>query len=133
MSLAPFDDRDGWIWLDGQMVPCRIADGVLTCAFGEIDTDAADGAARMLVRPEDLAVMPAGYQHGPLGEVVRRRFFGHDLVDEVRVDGVEQPVWVRLLSSVPHPVGSRVRLVLRPKSFQLFRDDDRGEPSSASR
>ena len=25
MSLAPFDDRDGWIWLDGQFVPWREA------------------------------------------------------------------------------------------------------------
>ena len=25
MSLVPFDDRDGWIWLDGQFVPWREA------------------------------------------------------------------------------------------------------------
>jgi len=25
MALVPFDDRDGWIWLDGQMVPWRDA------------------------------------------------------------------------------------------------------------
>ena len=25
MSLLPFDDRDGWIWLDGQFVPWREA------------------------------------------------------------------------------------------------------------
>src|ERR1700709_2831496 len=25
MSLVPFDDRDGWIWLDGQLVPWREA------------------------------------------------------------------------------------------------------------
>jgi branched-chain amino acid aminotransferase len=25
MSLVPFDDRDGWIWLDGQVVPWREA------------------------------------------------------------------------------------------------------------
>ncbi|HWL81560.1 MAG TPA: branched-chain amino acid aminotransferase [Roseomonas sp.] len=25
MTLVPFDDRDGWIWLDGQMVPWRDA------------------------------------------------------------------------------------------------------------
>jgi branched-chain amino acid aminotransferase len=25
MSLVPFDDRDGWIWLDGQLVPWRDA------------------------------------------------------------------------------------------------------------
>ena len=114
---------------EGQMVPCRIEAGTLTCVFGDLPTDAADGEARLLVRPEDLAMMPEGYQHGPLGEVVRRRFFGHDLIDEVAVDGVADPIWVRLLSSVPHPVGSRVRLVLRPKSFQLFRPDS-GEVTS---
>ncbi|MCR9220605.1 MAG: branched-chain amino acid aminotransferase [Alphaproteobacteria bacterium] len=26
MSLMPFDDRDGWIWLDGEMTPWREAD-----------------------------------------------------------------------------------------------------------
>src|SRR5690349_19923334 len=25
MSLVPFDDRDGWIWLDGQLIPWREA------------------------------------------------------------------------------------------------------------
>lgn len=25
MSLVPFDDRDGWIWLDSQFVPWREA------------------------------------------------------------------------------------------------------------
>ena len=25
MALGPFDDRDGWIWLDGEMVPWRDA------------------------------------------------------------------------------------------------------------
>ena len=25
MTLAPFDDRDGWIWLDGDFVPWREA------------------------------------------------------------------------------------------------------------
>ena len=25
MSLVPFDDRDGWIWLDGEFVPWREA------------------------------------------------------------------------------------------------------------
>src|SRR3546814_5442400 len=25
MSLVPFDDRDGWIWLDGRFVPWREA------------------------------------------------------------------------------------------------------------
>ena len=25
MSLVPFDDRDGWIWLDGQFVQWRDA------------------------------------------------------------------------------------------------------------
>src|ERR1700685_3316325 len=25
MSLVPFDDRDGWIWLDGELVPWREA------------------------------------------------------------------------------------------------------------
>ncbi len=105
---------------DGQMVPCRIENGTLSCVFGDLPADAPEGEGRLLVRPEDLAVMPPGYRHGPLGEVVRRRFFGHDLIDEVRVEGVEDPVWVRLLSSVPHPVGSEVRLVLRRKDFQLF-------------
>ena len=25
MALVPFDDRDGWIWWDRAMVPCRDA------------------------------------------------------------------------------------------------------------
>jgi len=34
MSLTPFDDRDGWIWLDGTFVPWRDAKAhVLTHAL----------------------------------------------------------------------------------------------------
>jgi branched-chain amino acid aminotransferase len=25
LSLVPFDDRDGWIWMDGQFIPWRDA------------------------------------------------------------------------------------------------------------
>ena len=36
MALLPFDDRDGWLWLDGSLVPWRDATWHLEAADGEV-------------------------------------------------------------------------------------------------
>jgi iron(III) transport system ATP-binding protein len=116
---------------EGQLVPCRAAGGRLTSPLGDLAAPpglAGDG--HLLVRPEDLALLPAaggpGATHaapGCTGRVVRRQFFGHDLLDEVEVaapGGEALRLQVRLLSSVDHPVGAAVRLVLRPNQYRFF-------------
>ncbi|HEX2162789.1 MAG TPA: ABC transporter ATP-binding protein [Thermoanaerobaculia bacterium] len=105
---------------EGQLVPCRVTAGRLASPWGELAApDAAAGAGHLLVRPEDLALLPGTGGPGCAGRVVGRRFFGHDLLDEVELaDGSR--LQVRLLSSVTHPVGAPVRLVLRPNDYRYF-------------
>jgi len=109
---------------DGQLVPCDVAAGRLQTPFGTAVVAAADGAGLLLMHPEDLEVRPLAAAGGCTGRVVRRRYFGHDLVDEVALDGVAGraagSVLVRLLAPSPYPVGSRVRVVPRPEELWLF-------------
>jgi iron(III) transport system ATP-binding protein len=105
---------------DGQLLPCRVEKGRLHCRFGTAATDADDGPGLVLVRPEDLCPQPDSHCEGILGVLCGRRFFGHDLLDEVALEGSEERVQVRSLASAVPPVGTRVRLTLRPKAYRVF-------------
>ena len=116
---------------DGQLVGCTVAGGVARSVFGRAPAEAPDGPGLLLVRPEDLTVMPECFydgHEGLAGEVVRRTFYGHDLVDEVRLlgDGGEV-VRVRCLAGPAHAPGEKVRLVLRHHELPVFpaETDDR--------
>jgi iron(III) transport system ATP-binding protein len=112
---------------DGQLVDCTVEAGVARSVFGRAPVGAGgaavEGAGLLLVRPEDLAVMPECWydgQEGLPGEVVGRTFYGHDLVDEVRLAGGGEVVRVRCLAGPGHSVGERVRVVLRHRELPVF-------------
>jgi iron(III) transport system ATP-binding protein len=105
---------------DGQLLPCRVERGRLHCRFGVAATEAEDGEGLVLVRPEDLCPMPESHGDGILGVLCARRFFGHDLLDEVALEGSAERVQVRSLASAVPPVGTRVRLTLRAKAYRVF-------------
>ena len=102
----------------GQLFDGTVANGNLQTVFGKLRTGAPDGPARLLLRAEDLRVLPETAAEGVPGRVVRRRFHGHDQLHEV-VLGDGRRVQVRRLTS---EAGSeaRVRLVLRPKTYRVF-------------
>ncbi len=114
---------------DGQLVDCTVEAGVARSVFGRAPVAGSpdgpfEGAGLLLVRPEDLAVMPECWydgQEGLPGEVVGRTFYGHDLVDEVRLAGGGEVVRVRCLAGPGHSVGERVRVVLRHRELPVFR------------
>jgi len=117
---------------DGQLVDCVVERGVARSVFGRAPAAAADGPGLLLVRPEDLTVMPECFydgHEGVAGEVVRRTFYGHDLVDEVRLlgDGGES-VRVRCLAGPGHAPGEKVRLVLRHRELPVFPADGDRRP-----
>ena len=80
---------------------------------------APDRPGRLLVRPEDLEELPAGASRGVEAIIEERRFFGHDLLDRVRLDGGEV-LEVRLLSDAAGAVGDRIRLALKPGGGHLI-------------
>ena len=104
---------------NGHLISCRVAAGRFECAFGEATCEADDGDGLVFVRPEDLTFVRWSQGDGVAGTVVERRFYGHDVLDSVRLaDG--RLVDVRSLSSTTVPVGSPVRLTLRERTYRVF-------------
>ena len=71
---------------EGGLLAGRIRAGRLECALGTVDCRGDDGEVRLFVRPEDLQLVSVDAGEGAPAEVIGRRFFGHDSVDEVRLD-----------------------------------------------
>ena len=106
----------------GQLLPAVVEDGRCSSILGPIDWAGPDGHGRLLVRAEDLEEMPAEAPHGVEATIAERRFFGHDVLDRVRLSSGEE-LEVRVLSGELRAVGSRVRLTLRPGGGHLIRED----------
>lgn len=81
--------------------------------------EAADGEGQLFLRPEDLELVPESAEEGVGGTIVGRRFYGHDVLDRVRLDGGEEAE-VRRLPAVAEPLQSRVSVVLRRRRFRVF-------------
>jgi iron(III) transport system ATP-binding protein len=75
-----------------------------------------------VVHPEFLELAAAGSEHDAetwSGTLSRRRFYGHDRIEEVRLD-TGQTVKVRLTAEEPLPLGSRVAVRLRRAPTRVF-------------
>ena len=106
----------------GQLVACRVSAGRFQSGLGSATCSAPDGPGRVFLRPEDLSVTRWIEGEGAVGTVVERRFFGHDVLDTVRLASGES-IEVRSLSSTTVPVGSPVRLALRERTYRVFPAD----------
>ena len=105
----------------GQLLPVTVEGGFCRSPFGETPCRAADGAGQLLVRAEDLTELAADDPAGVDATIEGRRFFGHDVLDRVRLESGET-FDVRVLSSELATVGSRIRLALRPGAGHLLGD-----------
>ena len=104
----------------GRLVPAAVEAGRCRSVLGQAPCAAPDGPGRLLVRAEDLRELPADAPEGVAATIAERRFFGHDVLDRVRLaDGEEFEV--RVLSGEMAAVGSRIRLALRPGGGHLIR------------
>ena len=106
----------------GRLLPATVAGGRCRSPLGERDCAAADGPGRLLVRPEELEELPLDAARGVEATIEERRFFGHDLVDRVRLADGGAVLEVRLLSGAAAAVGDRIRLALRPGGGHLIRE-----------
>jgi len=104
--------RDGAVEVRGTRLPL-------------VRTDARDGPAVALVRPE--AVSLAGESDtaaGPLnGTVIATAFLGATSRVTVDLGGVTVLAQLATSDAVAHPAGTRVRLVLRPDPVLIERDE----------
>lgn len=95
---------------DAVLVPGTAEKGVATTALGRIPLAVVPAGRReglVLLRPEQLQLARAG---GPdtEGVVTDVRFFGHDALITVSVDGLERPVDVRTPTPLSVAPGQRV-------------------------
>jgi iron(III) transport system ATP-binding protein len=103
---------------ENQTVGCRVVSGVVESPLGELDSEAPSGEAVLLVRPEEIEILPE-INGRARATMLGRRFFGHDVLDRVELaDGT-------VLQVRRHPedlceVGSTVSLRLRSGEFTLF-------------
>lgn len=105
---------------EGQLISCMIERGKARHPFGVLDTDAPDGPAEVLIRPEELEALPAGEgMSGVPGRITFRRYFGHDALDDVRLDDVTT-IRVRRTSVDSFSPGSVVRIRMRPGSYPVY-------------
>ncbi len=105
----------------GRLLPATVAGGRCSSLLGESLCAASDGPGRLLVRAEDLEELPAAGGRGVEATIEERRFFGHDVLDRVRLAGGER-LEVRVLSGEAPAVGERIRLALRPGGGHLIRE-----------
>lgn len=80
------------------------------CVLGEVTLRqaAAEGRAQLLLRPEQLMVVPAREEN--LGQVLDADYFGHDTTALIRIHGSGETVRVRQLNSAPLHIGDAVGL-----------------------
>ncbi|WP_377643340.1 ABC transporter ATP-binding protein [Oryzobacter terrae] len=97
----------------GQVVelPAAVAGGVAATALGRLAVAGpGSGSGVVMLRPEQLRLLPADAAEGTPGEVVGGEYFGHDALVRVRVGGAAAPlvVQVRTVGVVPERGAVRV-------------------------
>jgi iron(III) transport system ATP-binding protein len=107
--------RPGSRWVAGflgeiEIVPGKASDGEVECELGSLPAErAVEGAVDVLVRPESVAIGISGPSDAADGEVVRRRFYGHDQLVVLRLRSGHTIRSRRLGFPAWHP-GDRVRV-----------------------
>ncbi len=94
---------------DANILRVPVQDGMVHLPFGNLPAPAGARQAEVIIRPEDIQVLPGGV----FGHVVSREYYGHDQVLHVRLDesGFELRVRVapheRLGGAGPISIGLR--------------------------
>jgi iron(III) transport system ATP-binding protein len=95
------------------LLPGTVDGGVARTALGALPVPGAgDGAATVLVRPEQVEVLPEPAGGTVPATVARQDFFGHDALLVLDLDGGDQ-VTARVFEVAAHPLGTGARVGLR--------------------
>ena len=102
---------------DANLVEATISGGRVSTPLGTLATSAKDGPC--IVRVPTESIVPS--ESGARGVVAASHFYGHDVVDEVRLDD-GRLVRMRLPQSTGEP-GTVVRIGLKPQEYRVFLPD----------
>jgi iron(III) transport system ATP-binding protein len=98
LYAAPADPAVARFLGEANLLAGHAAGGRAATALGEVALEQAcsalTGAVTVLIRPEQLEVVPIGHA-GVAGRVLEREYYGHDSVIVVEVSGLAEPVRVR--------------------------------------
>ncbi|MFN8188630.1 MAG: ABC transporter ATP-binding protein [Gaiellales bacterium] len=107
---------------DAVVVPGEIVHGLdgiqVECPLGRLAVcrwHGGDGACLVLIRPEHIAVGSPGdppHSRAVLGTVVATSFFGHDALLKLGLEGVSQPVPVRVWGNAAYRPGDTASLAV---------------------
>ncbi|MGH3675256.1 MAG: ABC transporter ATP-binding protein [Mycobacterium sp.] len=102
-------------------LPCTVASGVAECALGRVPIDASDGAATLILRPEQLVatVISDSEQLDGYATVIATEFLGHDVLLTIDPAGESEPIIVRQHSLNPPPIDAKVRIEVVGKGVVL--------------
>lgn len=103
---------------DVEMPETGVREPIVRCALGDLSLRSWHGEygrCQVLIRPEDIAVEPAGAAANPeasegTGVVVDHDFYGHDELLKVELSGQSCPVSVRVFGQHPYRCGESVAL-----------------------
>jgi iron(III) transport system ATP-binding protein len=113
----PVDADLGRFLGEALVLPGRIVRGAdsvrVECALGELavgDWHGGEGTCTVLIRPEQIA-MRCGSGDGEVScTITSQSYFGHDAMLRVRVNGIAQPISVRVPGRQSYQVGSQACL-----------------------
>lgn len=102
---------------DAVILHATVSEGAAACVLGEVPLRNVieDGPATLLLRPEQIAVVPPG--EGVLGVVLDSDYFGHDTTALVRIHGTETTIRLRQLNAVPLEPGTTIGLVVEGRGY----------------
>ena len=118
LYLGPRDAGTAGFLGDAIILPATIGEGWADCALGRVPVDAgaAPGAGEILLRPEQLRLVPApGGADDPAaryGKVTRIEFGGPICKIHVALEAGPQPLLVKSAGVEPPEVGERMRVVV---------------------
>ncbi|RDJ09673.1 ABC transporter ATP-binding protein [Rhizobium grahamii] len=119
--LQPLDRETALFLGDAVMLPAIVRDGFADCALGRVAVDGAHkGKVEIMLRPEQIRVVPDESAQTYRGRVVEVEFGGATCTVAVSLEGVALPPIMIKTSSVALPErGDHVRLDIAGKAHVL--------------
>ncbi|HEY8473362.1 MAG TPA: ABC transporter ATP-binding protein [Natronosporangium sp.] len=98
---------------EAALLPGTVHNGVVATPLGELaTTGGAPGAATVLVRPEQVEVLPEPTGAAVAAVITRKDFFGHDALLALQLDGGGE-VSARVFDAAAHQLAAGQRVGLR--------------------
>ncbi|HUP66124.1 MAG TPA: ABC transporter ATP-binding protein [Thermoanaerobaculia bacterium] len=111
---------------EGECLSCRIGTEILESLLGPAARE-LEGDAKLFIRPEDLEVAEEGDPRSVPAVVETVRFFGHDVLHSIRLEGADCRLPFRTMGTAALRRGSTLRIRLRSGRYGVFIGSDESQ------